>query len=87
MNQQINLYHPIFRRQEKKFSARAMLQASGLLLAGTVIMYAFPSWQGGALRIVVPGLPIETGNDLLHPSTSRSAAASRRIFAASVAGM
>ncbi|HJW80858.1 MAG TPA: PilN domain-containing protein [Acidiferrobacterales bacterium] len=50
MNQQINLYHPIFRRQEKKFSARAMLQASGLLLAGTVIMYAFAWWQVGALR-------------------------------------
>ena len=50
MNQQINLYHPIFRRQEKKFSARAMLQASALLLAGTVIMYAFAWWQVGALR-------------------------------------
>lgn len=50
MNQQINLYHPIFRRQEKKFSARAMLQASALLLAGTVIMYVFAWWQVGALR-------------------------------------
>lgn len=50
MNQQINLYHPIFRRQEKKFSARAMLQASGALLAGALIMYAYAWWQVGALK-------------------------------------
>lgn len=50
MNQQINLYHPIFRRQEKKFSARAMFQASGLLLLGAVLIYAYAWWQVGSLR-------------------------------------
>ena len=34
-----------------------------------------------------PGLPIETGNDFVQPSTSRTQAASSRIRAASVAGM
>jgi Tfp pilus assembly protein PilN len=50
VNQQINLYHPIFRRQEKKFSARAMLQASAVLVAGALLMYGFAWWQVGAFK-------------------------------------
>jgi hypothetical protein len=50
VNQQINLYHPIFRRQEKKFSARAMLQAAGVLIAGAVLMYGFAWWQVGSFQ-------------------------------------
>lgn len=50
MNQQVNLYHPIFRRQEKKFSARAMLQASGVLIAGALLMYGFAWWQVGSFK-------------------------------------
>jgi len=50
IQQQINLYHPIFRRQEKKFSAKAMLQAGGAVLAGIVLMYGYSAWQLGSLR-------------------------------------
>lgn len=45
MSQQVNLYSPIFRRQEKKFSAYAMLQAGGAILAGVVLLAALSLWQ------------------------------------------
>jgi Tfp pilus assembly protein PilN len=50
VSQQVNLYSPIFRRQEKKFSAFAMLQASGLILAGIVLLAGLNFWQVMALR-------------------------------------
>ena len=50
MNQQINLYFPVFRRQEKKFSAAAMLQASLLVLTGIALMYAYAGWRTYALH-------------------------------------
>lgn len=50
MQQQINLYHPIFRRQEKKFSAKAMLQASAAVVAGILLMYVYSAWQLNSLR-------------------------------------
>jgi Tfp pilus assembly protein PilN len=48
--QQVNLYHPIFRKQEKKFSALTMLQAGVLVLAGILLMYVYAWWQVGSLR-------------------------------------
>ncbi len=50
MSQQINLYQPIFRKEEKKFSTTAMLQAAGLVLAGIVLMYGYMHWQVNLLR-------------------------------------
>lgn len=50
IQQQINLYHPIFRKQEKKFSAKAMFQAGAVVVGGIVIMYAYSAWQLGSLR-------------------------------------
>lgn len=50
MSQQVNLYSPIFRRQEKKFSAIAMLQASAVILAGIVLLVGLNLWQVVALR-------------------------------------
>lgn len=50
MNQQINLYRPIFRKQEKKFSTLAMLQAGGAVVAGVVVLYAFVLWQVSGAR-------------------------------------
>ena len=50
MRQQVNLYQPIFRRQEKKFSAEAMLQATGAVVAGVVLLYAYTQWQVSSLR-------------------------------------
>ena len=50
MNQQVNLYHPIFRKQEKKFSATTMLQAGLIVLTGVVLMYGYAVWRTQALR-------------------------------------
>jgi hypothetical protein len=50
VSQQINLYQPIFRKEEKKFSTMAMLQATGLVAIGVVALYAFTWWQGVALK-------------------------------------
>lgn len=43
--QEINLYHPIFRRQPKRFSAVAMLQAVLVLLVAGLALYGFDLWQ------------------------------------------
>jgi len=51
--QQINLYRPIFRKQEKKFSAVAMLQAGAAIVAGIVVIYVVMWWQIGSLRAEV----------------------------------
>lgn len=50
MNQNINLYHPIFRKQAKKFSAKAMLQAGAAVFAAIVLIYAYNLVQVGNLR-------------------------------------
>lgn len=50
MNQQINLYYPVFRRQEKKFSAKTMLQAGIIVVAGVVLLYGFSWWRVVDLR-------------------------------------
>ncbi len=50
MSQQINLYQPIFRKEEKKFSTVAMLQAMGLVVTGVAALYAFTWWQSEALK-------------------------------------
>lgn len=50
MTQQINLYQPIFRKEEKKFSTVAMLQAIGIVAIGVVAMYAYTWWQTESLK-------------------------------------
>jgi len=45
VSQQVNLYSPIFRRQEKKFSAYAMLQAGGAILAGVALLAGLSFWK------------------------------------------
>ena len=50
MSQQVNLYQPIFRKEEKKFSTVAMLQAMGLVVVGVVAIYAYTGWQVGTLK-------------------------------------
>jgi type II secretory pathway pseudopilin PulG len=50
VSQQINLYQPIFRKEEKKFSTVAMLQAVGLVVIGVVALYAFSWWQSQTLK-------------------------------------
>ena len=51
MSQQVNLYQPIFRKEERKFSAFAMLQGAGLLFAGILVMYSYTQWQVRSLRM------------------------------------
>jgi hypothetical protein len=50
VSQQINLYQPIFRKEEKKFSTVAMFQAMGLVVVGVVAIYAYTWWQIGTLK-------------------------------------
>ncbi len=50
MRQQVNLYQPIFRKQEKKFSAKAMLQAMAAIFVGIVLLFAWTQWQVSLLR-------------------------------------
>lgn len=50
MSQQINLFQPIFRKEPKKFSAKAMLQAGLLVLLGVGLLYGYSQWQVDSLR-------------------------------------
>lgn len=41
MSRQINLFNPAFEKRKKSFSALAMVQAFGLVMAGTLILYFY----------------------------------------------
>lgn len=51
MTQQVNLYHPIFRREEKRFSAATMLQAGLVVLVSVLLMYGYTMWRTQSLRV------------------------------------
>ncbi|MEW6647556.1 MAG: PilN domain-containing protein [Pseudomonadota bacterium] len=51
--QQINLYQPLFRKQEKIFSAKTMLQGAALVLAGMLLFFAYAAWQTYSLEAQV----------------------------------
>lgn len=50
MSQQINLFNPAFVRQRKHFSLPAMLQALGLVVAGSLLLYGYLHYQVGHLE-------------------------------------
>jgi len=50
MSQQINLFNPIFMKQRKYFSLLTMVQALGLIIAGSLIFYGYAVYQVGQLR-------------------------------------
>ena len=50
MSQQINLFNPIFMKQRKYFSLLAMLQALGLIVAGSLVFYGYAIYQVGQLK-------------------------------------
>ena len=50
MSQQINLYSPLFRKQKKLFTARAMAQALGLVLVALAGFYGYARHQSQALQ-------------------------------------
>lgn len=45
MSQQINLFNPIFMKQRKYFTLLAMLQALGLIVAGSLCFYGYAAYQ------------------------------------------
>lgn len=53
MSQQVNLYQPVFRKQKRKFSAMAMLQAMTIAVLGIGLLYGYTFWQVRQLRAEV----------------------------------
>ena len=49
MSQQINLCNPLFRKQEKYFSAITMVQSLTLIILGCVLFYSYLAYQTRAL--------------------------------------
>lgn len=45
MSQQINLFNPVFLTQRKYFSLLTMLQALGMIIAGSLIFYGYARYQ------------------------------------------
>lgn len=45
MSQQINLCNPLFRKQEKYFSAATMIQSLIIILVGALLFYAYLQYQ------------------------------------------
>jgi len=50
VSQQINLYNPLFRRQKKYFSTLTMLQALGLILLGSLLVYGYAWYRTSGLE-------------------------------------
>ena len=50
MSQQINLYNPLLLKQQKLFSFNTMAQALGLILAGTLLFYAYAWYNAASLE-------------------------------------
>ncbi|MDQ2069873.1 PilN domain-containing protein [Natronospira bacteriovora] len=50
MNQNINLYQPIFRRQRKVFSAETMLMMLVLIIAGMTVITFWSQWRYSQLQ-------------------------------------
>lgn len=43
--QQVNLYQPLFRKQEKIFSAKTMMQGGAIIALGMVVFAMYAAWQ------------------------------------------
>lgn len=50
LNQQVNLYQPIFRKARKVFSVQTMAQAVGIVLLALILLYGWALWQTHQLR-------------------------------------
>ena len=51
MSQQINLFNPVFLKQQKYFSVVTMLQALGLILLGSAVFYGYAVYQVKQLTV------------------------------------
>jgi hypothetical protein len=56
MNQQINLFQPIFRKERKVLSFAALVQFSGIMLAALAALYGYGIWSNSRLTIDISGL-------------------------------
>jgi Tfp pilus assembly protein PilN len=56
MEQQVNLYQPIFRAEKRLFSARAIVAGLGLLAASLVVLAGYAAWQTKHAEAVVAQL-------------------------------
>lgn len=50
INQQVNLFQPIFRKERKLLSFRVLAQASGVVLLALMLMYGWGAWQVREMR-------------------------------------
>lgn len=50
MSQQINLFNPIFLKQKKYFSALAMVEALGLIVLGSLVLFFYANYELSNLR-------------------------------------
>lgn len=50
MSQQINLFNPIFLKQQKHFSAKTMAEALGLILIGAILLSVYTNFQLSSLK-------------------------------------
>jgi hypothetical protein len=50
INQQVNLFQPIFRKERKLLSFRVLVQASGMVVLTLLLLYGWGAWQTRAMR-------------------------------------
>jgi hypothetical protein len=74
MSQQINLFNPIFLRQQKIFSLLTMLQALGLIILGSGFFYGYALYQVEQLTLqsVESNRRFKAGEDSLKRQTADS---------------
>ncbi|MGD8591470.1 MAG: hypothetical protein PVF82_01480 [Gammaproteobacteria bacterium] len=56
MNQQINLFQPIFRKERKILSSGALVQICGIMIAALAALYGYGAWSNSGLTIEISGL-------------------------------
>ena len=61
MSQQINLFNPVFLKQEKYFSSKTMLQAVGLIVLGVILIAGFANYQLYRLKAQAAGITSQLG--------------------------
>lgn len=56
MNQQINLFQPIFRKERKVLSFEALVQICGIMIAALAALYGYGTWSNSGLATEISGL-------------------------------
>jgi len=79
LSQQINLYNPLFLKQEKHFSARAMAQALGVIALSLAALYGYALFESRASERTAReyAQQLNTQRDQLLKLTARLAAQGR----------